>query len=452
MNEIKLNPLQIDMIHATLLSKDKIIGVRAGWGSGKSSGIIFTLLAWSEAHPNESSLLITDTASRFKNVLLVEATKWLIPMGWTFEASNSRLIAPNGHIVFCRAYFRPSTHDSGHNSLEGLNVGFCLIDECQTLNEEVFYKAMGRIRSGKNPKIVLVGLPVFGAWYIEIAEKNGCTPIFYTSHVNKANLGEEWFEAVKALPENERLAMVENQPQPRSGLVYNEFGPAHIVDNWVYNSEWSGRIAIDFGFRKPSVLIIVHDPILEADIIVDELNPLEVNIDELGKLILEKAIPRDRCKSEHDRRYRLDGASGDKAGAARNDQTSRTNFKTLGDLLGINFRWVTDPIRTDIMNGVNRVKTLLKMKKILVLREVWDKGASASGNSFRKAILGYSWDNNEQPKKDGREDPLDALRYDVINFNWRDRVVNTTQAVRSNITTLKPPIQRGQSSFKHGRF
>jgi len=24
------------------------------------------------------------------------------------------------------------------------------------------------------------------------------------------------------------------------------------------------------------------------------------------------------------------------------------------------------------------------------------------------------------PKKDGKEDPLDALRYDVINWLWRD--------------------------------
>ena len=39
---------------------------------------------------------------------------------------------------------------------------------------------------------------------------------------------------------------------------------------------------------------------------------------------------------------------------------------------------------------------------------------------MRKALLSYGWDNKEQPKKDGREDPLDALRYDAIIFNWSD--------------------------------
>jgi hypothetical protein len=72
------------------------------------------------------------------------------------------------------------------------------------------------------------------------------------------------------------------------------------------------------------------------------------------------------------------------------------------------------------MNGVLRVKRLISQRKILCTREVWEAGERASGNSFRKAILSYAWDNKEAPKKDGREDPLDALRYDVINWLWRD--------------------------------
>jgi hypothetical protein len=70
------------------------------------------------------------------------------------------------------------------------------------------------------------------------------------------------------------------------------------------------------------------------------------------------------------------------------------------------------------MNGIQRVKRLIAQKKILCTQEVWD--AEASGNSFRKAILSYAWDGKESPKKDGKEDPLDALRYDVINWSWRD--------------------------------
>ncbi|NBQ51201.1 MAG: hypothetical protein EBU35_11320 [Marivivens sp.] len=58
--------------------------------------------------------------------------------------------------------------------------------------------------------------------------------------------------------------------------------------------------------------------------------------------------------------------------------------------------------------------------KYLITREVWDRGERVVGNSIRKAIMSYAWDNKEQPKKDGREDPLDALRYDCIFHHWSD--------------------------------
>ena len=48
-------------------------------------------------------------------------------------------------------------------------------------------------------------------------------------------------------------------------------------------------------------------------------------------------------------------------------------------------------------------------------------GERVSGNSIRKALLSYAWERNkEQPRKDGREDPLDALRYDCIMWRWAD--------------------------------
>ena len=84
------------------------------------------------------------------------------------------------------------------------------------------------------------------------------------------------------------------------------------------------------------------------------------------------------------------------------------------------FRWCTDPVKTDVMNGIMRVKALLEDKRILIKDTVWDEGMNSRGNSIRKAILSYAWDGKEAPKKDGQEDPLDALRYDVINWNWRD--------------------------------
>jgi hypothetical protein len=95
--------------------------------------------------------------------------------------------------------------------------------------------------------------------------------------------------------------------------------------------------------------------------------------------------------------------------------------------IGMHLRNTSDPIRVDVLNGIQRLKRAFNSKRYLITAEVWDKGERARGNSIRKALLSYSWDNKEQPKKDGREDPLDALRYDCIMFNWHDLQVDQRQ-------------------------
>jgi|TARA_R100000084_G_C4568044_1_gene107828 hypothetical protein len=89
-----------------------------------------------------------------------------------------------------------------------------------------------------------------------------------------------------------------------------------------------------------------------------------------------------------------------------------------------------------VLNGIQRLKRAFSRGQYLITRQVWDAGERATGNSIRKAIYSYGWDNKEQPKKDGREDPLDALRYDCITWNWSDTLVDQRQY------TAKTPIDR----------
>ena len=187
-----------------------------------------------------------------------EIEKWLTPLGWTYNHTNKLWTdTENGSTVWCRSYYRPGTREATHNPLEGLNVtsGVCMIDECQTLTSEVAHKALGRLRSGPSPIMILVGLPVIDAWWCKLAEQANCQPLFFSSYVNQDNLSEEWFEATKLLPPDEREAMVMNKPKPPSGLVYSEFNPEqHVIDDFKYDPSMTGRIAIDWGFRKPSCL------------------------------------------------------------------------------------------------------------------------------------------------------------------------------------------------------
>ena len=435
---LELNELQREII-AGIRRKQHIIAARCGWGSGKTSSLIFALWFLSKTRPGTTSLLITDTNPRYNSVLMPEIQKWLAPRGWTYNHTLHKWTDNHtGSSVLCRSYYRPGTRSAEHNPLEGINVtsGVALIDECQTLGAEVAHKALGRLRSGPSPTLILVGLPVADAWWCQMAEQAKVAPLLFTSYVNQNNLSEAWFEATKLLPEAEREAMVMNKPKPPSGLVYQEFGSEdHVIDDFKYHPDMSGRIAIDWGFRKPSVLIIVYDEAREASVIVHEFNPQEVTITQLSEMILRVAYPRSLRSSAPGPRIWLDSGCADKAGKARSDQTGRSAFREMAKGigaggLGLKLKHTTDPVRTDILNGVQRLKRAFNRNRYLITREVWDKGERAIGNSLRKALLSYAWDNKEQPKKDGREDPLDALRYDCIFHYWADEVSRSSYTPR----------------------
>ena len=442
MTEIKLNPLQLEIIRG-ITRKDKVIAARCGWGSGKTSALVFSILYLSKTRPGTSSLLVTDTTPRYNSVLMPELEKWLAPICWTYNHTMKQWTDNNnGSTVWCRSYFRPGTREATHNPLEGLNVtsGVCLIDECQTLTQEVAYKALGRLRAGPSPILILVGLPVVDAWWVNMAENQGLTPLFFSSYVNQDNLADEWFEATKMLPADEREAMIMNKPKPPTGLIYSEFTEAsHVVKDWQYKETMPGRIAIDWGFRKPSVLIIAYDDLLQASVICHEINPKEGTTQQLTSLILAIAWPRSLKNQAPGPRIWLDTGVADKAGKARNDQTGQSAFRVMRQPpprgLGVPLRHTTDPIKGDILNGVQRLKRAFNSKKYLITEEVWRKGERVSGNSIRKAILSYGWDNKEQPKKDGREDPLDALRYDCITFNWNENALD--QKYKPRRTAIK---------------
>jgi len=84
----------------------------------------------------------------------------------------------------------------------------------------------------------------------------------------------------------------------------------------------------------------------------------------------------------------------------------------------------------------------------MITRDVWDKGERATGNSLRKALLSYAWDKQEKPVKDGREDPLDALRYDCILYNWNDTSIQSGYKSRSTSSNRSRKVRTGGASAK----
>ena len=438
---ITLNDLQRSII-TRIMRGDAVVAAQCGWGAGKTTALVFACLFVAKTRPGRAMLIVTDTQQRFNDVLQPALTQWLQPLGWTWHERDRRWRDPHtGSEIYTRAYFRPGTRSATHNPLEGMNItsNVAFIDECQTLSPEVAQKVLGRLRAkGHPPTRVLVGLPVADAWWRQLAEDRGLSPLLFSSYVNQANLSAGWFEDVKADPE-EFEAMVMNRPAPPVGQVYADWRAVAYPkgnltpDGWRYRPDMTTRIALDPGVRKPSVLFIAHDAKLGADVVVGELNPNDVTLDELAALVLGMAWPRalaDQVPKDGRDRFWLDAGSIDKAARARNDRTLRSTVQDLARApadggIGMQLRTTTDPVRTDIRNGIDRTKRRILhngQRRLLCAQDVWAQGGMGQSNTFRKAVQSYRYPEKggDLPLKDGREDPLDALRYDTINWCWVD--------------------------------
>ena len=152
MTSLTLNELQHGII-PRIAKRERVIAARCGWGSGKTSALVFSLLFVSRFRPGTSSLLVTDTNPRYNSVLMPEMEKWLSPLGWTYNHTLRQWTAPNGSTVWCRSYYRPGTRDATHNPLEGLNgpSGICLIHEVSPIVGEVDHKPEVPLNTATQP-------------------------------------------------------------------------------------------------------------------------------------------------------------------------------------------------------------------------------------------------------------------------------------------------------------
>ena len=455
-----LNPLQRQMI-AALASGSRLIGIRAGWGSGKTTGLVFSAWWLSVTRPGVRILLILDTADRYWQVLHPELVRWLEPLGWAFtSAEGRRWVEPaTGTTLLIKSYFRPKTRSVDHNSLEGINADLAVIDECQTMDPEVATRALGRIRGGKPPQLVLSGVPCWNDWWLRMTRRAPDGVVLEaTSYANREHLGEGWFDLVRSMSPGEYREKVLNRPRAPEGAVYGDWSSETYPegnlapDGWAYEQTMPVRLAGDWGFRHPSVLLVAEDDLLGADVVVGELNPENVRTEDLARLVLEVAWPRNLADSAPGPRILVDRGSGDVAGRApdKADQLKRTTFRQLalapGDGgIGVALRSTRDRRRVNVLNGIDAVRRRILdasgVRRLLCTREVWERGLEAEGVSLAKALASYVWQRGSEmvPRKDGNEHPLDALRYDTINCRWHDALVRGEQQAR-------PATRRAASS------
>jgi hypothetical protein len=418
------NPLQADVLRHVLRGAP-LVSVMAGWGSGKTAAGAFAQAVLSEARPGTTRLAVTDTYGRAERVLLPTFDEWLAPEGWT--AQNGGLVwgHKNGSRIRVVNYLRPSTRASTSNPLEGINAADAWVDECQALPPEVLAKVRGRVgRDGGHPGIILcTGLPVAGAWWVTAAERDPRGVVLTAeSGVNAANLPADYIDQLRVtLSPEEFDAMVRAIPaaprgQVLTGFASREWPAGNLLDASPDDyRDHDITAAVDFGLR-PAVLLLAHDAGRDLDIVVDELQPDDVDVYELARLVRARG-------------WRIAHAAGDPAGRARSDKDHRRSMQILAAELGVHFRWTREPDRIAIPAGLltlnRRLCSADGRRRLAVLRSVWD-GGDHGGRSLRRSVLGYRYPESggEQPVKDGVTDhAIDAWRYWAINFRWLDKPV-----------------------------
>lgn len=489
-HDFKLNAAQLKIHRAVegKLSGQKgrptVTAIMGGWGGGKTANLIFLAQRFALERPGRTVLVVVDTADRYLRVHVPECEKWLEPNGWVHRVRYREWWHPgtNSRIVFV-AYFRPKTRSSSHNPLEGINAdaNVALIDEAQTLPKEAADKITGRLRAkGYPPQLIIFGLPVWGAWWVEMAEKEGGCVIRSTSHDNAANLDPGFFAAAKArLTTAEYKALVDGLPQAPEGLVYacwrSEHWPIGNVlpdAKWRYHPSMETRIAIDPGVEKPHALIVVHDDDPRwgkggADIIVGEVGGERMALSEFTRQILATAWPRSDAHAPAGR-YLLDGGVIDRAGrraATSMNAPMDVRVKSWRDSLlapagpgpdaGIGLAlWSPEGERNIIMNGVPCVVRWMEHhehRRLFCLQSVWDAKPSGGARGLRKAIETYVYSpTTGQPVKHGDEDPLDALRYLAVRYEWIAPVGSVELAVEQQATRASAVVRSMDSWHERG--
>lgn len=455
---IKLNKFQKELLKALTVSTDTVIAARCGWGAGKSLGLILCLLARSEiVGKEEQSLLVTDTHSRLQTVIMPLFNEWLAPLGWVYSHSDSAFIAPNLHKCIVKSWFNSNTTPNDSvNPLEGINASMALLDECQVFSPVIYSKVVGRVRAGKDPRIIMVGLPVYDAWWVKVSTDAGYSPLFYSSHVNGENLSEAWFSNLKTLPLSQRQAYIDNNPMPPTGQIYDSFSPyTHVVD-LQYDQRDMGYLAMDFGFRSPIVQLWArsssHD---NAFVLYKEIVEDSIKLTTLIEKIKSIAVSRKEYEKTpylYPNHFIIDKFCGDKAGTAMSDRTGKDTFSEIGTALSIRPQWITDKVRVNILNGIYRCQKLFEDRLLLCSTNVWEEGVSKP-KSFRNAISNYKWKEGsgkeEAVKDDIHDHSMDAMRYLVLNFLWNTSFQQNEKVKPGFIlpkSSPKPSTNQGFSS------
>ena len=462
---------------AAVLHGAPVVGMCGGWGAGKTRLIVYLCELLAATRPRENGFIVLDSMGRLGSTVGKEF-EVLERQGWAFKAHHGgapapHWRAPNGVIVWLKSWKRPSTRALSANSLEGIDCGWGIADECnQYPDSEIATAMLGRVRSGSPGRVILLGKPSASNWWVRFAQQRGGVGFFVHTSTNAANLpGLEGL--IQTMTPDEVAHHLECAPLIPSDAVYGvwsqqSYPAGNIIDDWRPEPWMRCWVSIDFGVRKPAAMVFSFDTRLGdggAWVMWSEAAPDRASVFDVCAMLrrgdtkwnIPGVWPRRRSDAPDWPTMPLDAVCGDRAGRnARDDRGMTSAADDLQEIprerggdssggLGLPLIYTDDPERVLVAAGISATARAIctngptggdgnrqHVRRLLCTRELWNRGLDGGGDAGSKLIEGAGGDaprcfatsivnyryrgQTGIPVKDGRHDHhADLVRYFVMN-------------------------------------
>jgi len=298
-SEIRLHSFQVKAWE----SKKRFIAFCSGVQGGKTTfGSVWVLNEAQERGPGEY-IILSPTYKILKQSTLTKFFE-IMPQGYgTYNKADSTFETIDGRMFFLRSAEKPE-------SIEGITAKAIWADEASLMKPNAWLIMQGRV-SATRGRILLTFTPVALNWiYHELYKrwKDGDPDYEFIQFRNVDNPyfpKEEYERAKRTLTETQFKLRYEGVFTKAEGLIYPDFGPQHIIDDFQPPDDWLKIGGIDFGYNNPfvalkgalspdDVLIIYDEHYKERELLQDHAKRLDQEItyfaDPSGKREIEELL------------------------------------------------------------------------------------------------------------------------------------------------------------------
>lgn len=241
-------------------STDRVVGMVAGYGSGKSHAGGAKALQLALANPGREGMIVAPSHRMLVRVALPAFMRYAKPLVAEYNRHDGRISLLNGSTVWLGSVDSPG-------SCEGSNLAWIWGDEARLWDAggEAYRILLGRLRDGGASllQMVLTTTPKAGGW-LQREFDSGMTDRATIRSSSRENtfLADGYVDNLLAsYSEAQARAYVEGEWVTLEGGVYPEFDRAkHLID-YVVPDGADVIGGVDFGFRWPAAVFAVPYPI-----------------------------------------------------------------------------------------------------------------------------------------------------------------------------------------------